>query len=534
MLETIDLSRSLDKASYKECFPALKASLALLQRRAFESGMTTIVVFEGLDAAGKGDTIGQLVNELDPRGFRVHVTSPPTEEERLHPFLWRHWLRLPAAGGIGVFDRSWYQRVLGERVSGDLKPREWQQAYQEINQFEQQLAEDGHVIIKLFLHISKKEQRARFKQMARSDVEAWRVDEEGLDQNRRYDEYIEVAEEMLERTGTSHAPWTVIEATDRRYRRVKTFQTVIQALDEGLERKELREETRGKLLDEQRAEAEKRRKQKPKAEPEVDGEAPAEAEVVAVEPEGPLDNLPTVLDRVDLESRLEPGEYKKRRKKLQERLRELEFECFMQRMPVVIAYEGWDAAGKGGNIRRVTEVLDPRGYYVVPIGAPKGDDATHHYLWRFWRNLPKAGHIAIYDRTWYGRVLVERVENLITRDEWRRGFTEINEFEQMLVNYGMVVVKFWLHISQEEQLARFEGRQVNEAKRYKITDEDWRNREKWDEYRGAVVEMLERTSTSYAPWTILAGEDKQSARIQGLETIVEAIEKGLDARKNGG
>jgi len=531
MLDTIDLSRSLDKKTYKDAIGPLKKNLALLQRRAFESGLTTIVVFEGWDAAGKGDTIAQLVHELDPRGFRVHATTAPTEEESLRPFLWRFWLQLPASGAMAIFDRSWYYRVLAERLRGEVEQRQWQQAYQEISQFERQLTDDGQVIVKLFLHIDKKEQKKRFKAMEKSNVESWRVSKDDWRQNQRYDDYLAVMEEMLERTNTAAAPWTIVEATDRRYRHVKVLQTVMHALEEGLDRWQERKERRAAALAEQRGETEKQiALQTAKDTGEVPSDADGSAETMQIDP---LDSLPTPLDRVDLEYTIGKGEYKKSLPELQGRLRDLLFECYGARLPVVIAYEGWDAAGKGGNIKRVTEMLDPRGYYVVPISAPKGDDATHHYLWRFWRNLPKAGHMAIFDRTWYGRVLVERVECFTPRDEWRRAYQEIAEFEQMLVNFGTVVVKFWLHISQEEQLNRFESRQADPAKQYKITEEDWRNRAKWPLYEDAVVEMVERTSTSYAPWTILPGQDKNVARIMGLETIVKAIEKGLEAKKNG-
>lgn len=517
MLETIDLKRSLSKDVYNESIEPLKAEMARLQRQAFEQGMPVTVVFEGWDAAGKGDSISALVNELDPRGFRVHSTGAPTEEEQLRPFLWRFWLKIPPAGGIAVFDRSWYSRVLGERVSGQVQQRNWQQAYQEINQFERELTDDGHVIVKLFLHISKKEQNKRFRQMQETEVEAWRVSKAERNQNKNYDSYLAVVEEMIERTSTADAPWTVVEATDRRYRRIKVLQTVAQAVREGLDRWEERQERRAKALAAQRK----------SATVSVENESTESNE----EDNGgrsPIDDLPSVLDRVDLTSSLTGKEYRSSLKELQSRLRTLGFECNQRRQPVIIAFEGWDASGKGGNIKRITENLDPRIYEVVPISAPKGDEAVRHYLWRFWRALPKAGHIAIFDRTWYGRVLVERVENFATKEEWRRAYQEINEFEQMLVNWGAVVVKFWIHLSKEEQLARFSSRQERPDKQHKITEEDWRNREKWDLYEEAVAEMIERTSTSYAPWTIIEGEQKKWARIRGLQTVVDAIEGGLN------
>jgi len=238
-----------------------------------------------------------------------------------------------------------------------------------------------------------------------------------------------------------------------------------------------------------------------------------------------------MLETVDLAKKLTPQDYRVQLIRLQVRLGELGFQVYKQQRPVIIAFEGWDAAGKGGAIRRLTERLDPRGYVVYPISAPKGDDAEHHYLWRFWRRLPEAGQIAIFDRTWYGRVLVERVEGFCKEEEWRRAYREINEFERQLVDYGVVLVKFWLHISQEEQLARFEARQETAYKAWKLTDEDWRNRGKWDQYAEAVEDMLLRTSTTIAPWSVVPANDKFYSRVFVLETVVKALEDQLDLAK---
>lgn len=214
---------------------------------------------------------------------------------------------------------------------------------------------------------------------------------------------------------------------------------------------------------------------------------------------------------------------------LQVRLRALEFRIFEERVPVLIVYEGWDAAGKGGNIHRLTAKLDPRGYHVQPIAAPHGSERTHHYLWRFWRHIPKAGHITIFDRSWYGRVLVERVEGFATEAQWRRAYREINEFERQLVDFGMVVVKFFLHITPEEQLARFEARKTDPFTNYKLTEEDWRNRDRWNLYEAAVNDMLQLTSTVSAPWTLVEANDKRFARLKTLRTVCKAIEDRLAA-----
>ena len=496
MLETLDLDKKIEKDVYEKAFPELRDQLRKLQRQAFEAKIPVCILFEGWDAAGKGDSIQKLVERLDPRGVKVHPISAPLEDEQLRPFLWRFWTKIPGKGEMAVFDRSWYGRVMVERVDRLIEPKDWQSAYNEIVQFERMLTDDGTVMVKFWLQISEKEQKKRFKEIEKSKYDSWKITKEDWEHHKQYDEYTEAAEEMLERTSTAYAPWTIVEATDKRYRLIKVFKTICDAVQTALNAKT--------------EEAKPRR---------------AARASIAIQA---LKEQKTVLDQVDLSKKLGEKEYDKRLVELQVRLRELEFECFDKRRAVVIGYEGWDAAGKGGNIRRVTEALDPRGYSVIPIAAPKGDEATHHYLWRFWRQLPKAGHLAIFDRTWYGRVLVERIEGFCTEAEWRRAYQEIKEFELSLTNYGTILLKFWMHISKDEQLRRFEERQETEYKQYKITDEDWRNREKWDLYRQAVVDMLTNTSTTYAPWTIVEANDKLWARIRTLKAIVDAIELGLD------
>ena len=495
MLEAIDLKKKLSKEGYKKWLPQLQEELRSLQRMAYEAGMPVIVLFEGWDAAGKGETISRLVERLDPRGHRVHPISAPLEDEKLRPFLWRFWTKIPGDGEMAIFDRSWYGRVLIERIDKLCRKREWQRAYEEIDQFERQLADDGTVIVKFWLHISKKEQKKRFKQCEADPFLKWKVQKEDWKRHRQYDDYVQAVEQMLERTSTHSAPWTIVESTNRRYRNVKVFQTVCQAIQAGLNAKS-----------------------------EKASVSVGPHEVVTVPA---LEKMPSILDKADMSLSLDKDQYWEDLKKWQVRVRELEFECYKERLPVIVLYEGWDAGGKGGNIRRLTETLDPRGYSVIPISAPKGDEATHHYLWRFWREIPKGGHLTLFDRTWYGRVLGERVEGFCTEEEWRRAYQEINEFEAQLAAFPTVIVKFWIQISPEEQLQRFEARKTTAYKQYKITEEDWRNREKWDEYEKAVTEMLTRTSTTYAPWTIIEGNDKRWARVKAIRTVAEAIETSL-------
>ncbi len=496
MLETVDLDKKLQDAEYDKVFKPLRDRLDDLQRAVTDAKIPVCIVFEGWDAAGKGDAIEKLLGRLDPRGYKVHAIFEPNVEELLRPYLWRFATRMPGKGEIAIFDRSWYRRVLHERVDKEVPKRKWRAAYDEIVQFERMHADDGVVFIKLWLHISEKEQSRRFRKIAKSDYDRWRISKQDWRAHKRYKDYLAAAEEMLERTNTAYTPWTIVESHDKNWRRIKIFQTIADTVQQA--------------LDSKAAQAAETAGAKPKK--------------AAATPAG---KGSTILDRLDLTKKLTERKYDAELAKAQVQLRELEFRCFEERRAVVVVYEGSDAAGKGGNIKRVTGCLDPRGYSVISIAAPKGDDVAHHYLWRFWTKLPKDGHLAIFDRSWYGRVLVERVEGFCREDEWRRAYQEINHFEQMLAHHGTILVKFWLQISKNEQLKRFKERQKVEHKHYKITDEDWRNRDKWDAYRGAVHDMLLNTSTTYAPWTVIEANDKLWARIKAMRTIVGAIEVGL-------
>lgn len=491
MLEKIDLSKKVDKKTYRRVMDEAEEKLGLLQRECKDAGIPVILVFEGMGAAGKGVQINRLIQALDPRGFDVYACDRPTEDEQMRPFLWRYWTKTPAKGRIAVFDRSWYRSVQVDRFDGLTREDKLGDAYQDILSFEKQLCDDGTVIMKFFLYIDKDEQKKRFKKLEGSKETSWRVTEEDWNRNKDFDRYLKMNEEMLEKTDTDYAPWVIIEAVDKDYAALKIVSTVMDRLEYELEHRRPEDEKTA-----QRQESKTRERFK-------NG----------------------VLSGSDLSKSLTEEEYKTRLKKLQKRLAELHSELYRLRIPVVIGFEGWDAGGKGGAIKRLTSNLDPRGYRVNPTAAPNDIEKVHHYLWRFWNSVPKAGHIAIFDRTWYGRVMVERIEGFCSEAEWRRAYQEINEMESHMANAGAVVLKFWLHIDKDEQERRFRERQANPAKQWKITDEDWRNREKWDQYEEAVNEMLIRTSTTYAPWIVVEGNDKRYARVKVLQTVVDALEK---------
>lgn len=494
MLDKIDLSKNFTKKESKKLIENLGMELSFLQRECKRLQIPVMIVFEGWGAAGKGTLINRLIQPMDPRGFKVYTIGQASEEEYMRPFLWRFWTKTPAKGRIHIFDRSWYQRVIYDRIDQGLDRDQLRNAYNEIVFFEENLTLDNHLIIKLFLHISKKEQKKRFKKLESSPETKWRVTERDWRHNEQYDDYLHSYEEMIEKTDTEFAPWTIIEAEDREYAEVKILSTVVTAMKNKL------------------AEAEAKK-----------AAADADNEVSIVR--SPYKT--TILESVDLGKTLSKEEYKKRIKALQERISKLHSEIYKRRIPVILAFEGWDAAGKGGAIKRLTEKLDPRGYEVIPTASPNDIEKAHHYLWRFWNAVPKAGHIAIFDRTWYGRVMVERIEGFCTQDEWQRAYKEINEMEAQFASFGAVVLKFWLHIDKDEQERRFKERMEIPEKQWKITEEDWRNREKWDQYEEAVDEMIVRTSTSYAPWIIVEGNSKYYARVKVLESVVRALEERL-------
>ncbi len=401
MLETVDLKAKLGKEEYRAAQETLDLQLGGAQRRLHAAGIPVLIVFEGWDAAGKGSTISRLVQPLDPRGFKVHNATPPTALERMYPPMWRFWNLLPSRGALAVFNHSWYREVWNEPMENGEK-KDLAVAYEQIRVFERQLADDGMVIVKFFMHISAETQARRFKKLQEDPAFAWKVGAAEKKRNKQHNKYAALAEDMLRETSTPYAPWTMISGTDERLRNLRVAETLAASLEIVLNRP-----------------------------------APPPAAAPALPP-----RRTSPLDHIDLDLSLPRADYDKQLPKLQAELRRLQYLCYRKRLPVILAFEGSDAAGKGGAIRRLTRELDPRGYEVVPIAAPDGVEKLHHHLWRFWRALPKAGHFTVFDRTWYGRVLVERVEGFAKPEEWMRAYREINEFESGLAAHGMVVVKY--------------------------------------------------------------------------------------------
>ena len=464
---------------------ALKETLAGQQMELREKGLPVIVLVEGWAAAGKGSLIGDLICELDPRFYNVVSPAVGSEREDRYPFLWPYAKAIPENGQIIFYDSGWMENVVRRYLRREITAGQYKDRVRSVKEFERQLRDGGYIVLKIFLRIDREEQEKRLRALREDYATSWRVTEDDLWQQREYKRFREAYEEFMEATGDT-IPWHVLEGDKKRVAVRDALKLLTKAIRKGLE------------------------------EERYVGEPFKE--------EFPLVKMPK-LREVDLSPSLEEEEYEEELKKLQKRLGELHNVIYRKRIPVVVCYEGWDAAGKGGNIRRLARNLDPRGFDVIPIASPEPHELHRQYLWRFWTQLPRTGHIAIFDRTWYGRVMVERLEGFCSEDDWRRAYNEINEFERQLTDWGAVVLKFWIQIDADTQLERFNARQNTPEKQWKLTEEDWRNREKWPQYEEAIDEMLEKTSTETAPWHIIESNDKKYARIKTLKLTIAALEK---------
>ena len=576
MLETVDFSlEDLPKDAYKRRHDQLTDRLVVLQQEARNKGVGLVVLFEGWNGAGKGSRISDLMYHLDARATSVHVTENLDVEAArsfagtdqgvtgFFPVMQEFWKALGPRGDITFYDRGWYtaamQQVLynlfgtlslpkglsRDSVLATLGERRLQaaQAYVDsIADFERQLSDDGYVVVKFFVHMTKKGQKKRLMRLHDDPATRWRVSEEKLARIGNYEEAYALYDRLLEDSDFEFAPWTLLNGEDKRRTNVAVAETLVQALESALAA--LPAEDDGVASSVCTA---------PSTQPSAPAVACAGSDVApAATPTAssaaasrPAAQAPRTsrfpgvpdrprLDEVDHSLALDEQTYRKRLKRLQKRLNALENEMYQKRVPLMVMYEGWDAAGKGGNIKRVAQALDARAYTIFPSPAPTRPELLHPHLWRYWTRLPKAGHVGIYDRSWYGRVLVERVEGFATPEQWARAYDEINEFERDLVEWGAILLKFWVDVSSEEQLRRFQERQNDPAKQWKITEEDWRNRDKYSQYKEAVEDMFRLTSTTFAPWTVLESDDKRHARVKALEIIVEALEARLHETRVSG
>ena len=445
-----------------------QAKLAGFQTQIKEAKLPVMVIFEGWGAAGKGSVIGRVIKSIDPRFFRVKTMKAPTEEELRYPFLHRYLLEIPEAGKFAFFDTYWMNEVVTRRMEYDMSEHDYKQYVRSINTAERSLTDNGYLVMKFFFHISKKEQKKRLDALMADKNTRWRVNRDDLHENKHYKEYLDVYEQYLSDTDRSAAPWYIIDASNKKWAELQVLRFLNQGIETALKNHSLAAPIRQNIF--------------------------------------PLNPIPKLAD-VDLSDKtLTKEEYDSELDRLQKELSSLHNELYRKRIPVIIAYEGWDAA-------------------VHPIASPEPHEKARHFLWRFWTRLPKDGHIAIFDRTWYGRVMVERLEGFCSENDWQRAYNEMNEFEKELADWGAVVIKFWVQIDNQTQLERFTDRQNTPEKQWKITDEDWRNREKWNDYEAAIDEMLQKTNTAYAPWYILESNDKKYARIKALKIVVDSLKK---------
>jgi polyphosphate:AMP phosphotransferase len=501
MFEAAEVGRKLSKSDYKAQVPRLRSELLDAQQQLRKAPFPVIVLFAGVDTAGKGETVNLLSEWMDPRWIVTRGYTDPSGEERERPRLWRYWRDLPSRGRIALFLSAWYSSPIRHRVARRIDIAEFDALLDQVAAFERALADDGAVILKFWMHLSKAAQKNRLASFEKDPLQRWRVTKKQWRHWRMFDRFVAAADRAIRRTSTDQAPWQIVEGEDEHYRSIVVGVELRDAIRRGLERAH-QGRTRSRATTKTRE------------------SRPARA----------IDRVArqfNVLDNLDLSRQLSDTRFKTRLAEEQSRLNLLQRRARQQGVSTIAVFEGWDASGKGGAIRHVTGAFDARDYDVIPVAAPTEEERAYHYLWRFWRHLSRAGRLTIFDRSWYGRVLVERVEGFAREDEYMRAYGEINQFEEQLVAHGILVVKFWLHVSKEEQLRRFRDRTRTSYKKWKIGDEDWRNRARWTDYTVAVNDMVARTSTRIAPWTLIEGNDKNFARVKVLTTLGDRMENRL-------
>ena len=493
MFESANLDHRVEKAAYRREEPKLREALLNAQYDLKENGrFPVLILIAGVEGAGKGETVNLLNEWMDPRHIYTHAFFEPSDEERERPALWRFWRALPPKGKIGIFFGAWHTMPIIQRVQGLISEGEFGHAIHEVVRLEKMLTDEGVLLLKYWFHLSKSQQKKRLKSLEKDPATRWRVTEREWEYFKVYKKFIRVCEPFLRRTSTGEAPWIVVPGADARYRALTAGKHLLAAMRERLDEKPV--------------------KQLPDRNPPLLSSA----------------NSTNVLRALQLDQPITKPEYQKQLQKWQGRLNLASRDPNFRNISVACVFEGNDAAGKGGAVRRVTSALDARSYFNVPVAAPTEEERAQPYLWRFWRHIPRRGRFVFFDRSWYGRVLVERVEGFCKEADWMRAYTEINDFEGALLRHGVVVMKFWLAIGKDEQFKRFKAREKTSFKRFKITEEDWRNRKKWDAYETAVCDMVDRTSTANAPWTLVEANNKYHARLKVLKTLTQAVEDALD------
>ncbi len=492
MLEVSEVGNKVDKAEYKAAIPEMRVGLINAQYDLRDADFPVLIWIAGDDRLAANALVNRLNEWMDSRFIDTRVFAEPTEEEHQRPALWRLWRALPPKGRASFFVGG-LMRAASQRAAGEIGEEEFSGWLRHVSQMQEGLVDDGALIIKFFLHTPADVQKKKLKEAEKHPDMGWQVDQRDWAALDSLGPVLPIAERILRETSAAGAPWTIVEATDDRYRDLTVARTILAAINARL----------------------------------AEGDATQAPAAVAESVFGDFDEKANVLTAIDLSQKMDRRAYRKQLAKQQARLHRLSFEARKLGVGIVLAFEGWDAAGKGGVIRRVTAALEAGDYRVIPVAAPTQEEHKYHYLWRFWRDIPRAGKTVIFDRTWYGRVLVERLEGFAAPSEWQRAFGEINDFETQLVERGYYVAKFWLHVSPEEQLARFKAREETDYKKHKITDEDYRNRERWDEYVNAVDQMVLRTTSERAQWHVIPANSKQFARVATLKAINKGLAQAL-------
>lgn len=484
-MATNERRRGVPNSRYKVLEAELRTELIAVQEQLQKAQFPTLIVLGGFAGSGTSAASNALCQWMDSHRIAVRAFEPLSAAERERPEYWRYWLSLPPKGTIGLYLNGWYDRPLRDLAHGRSDEAAFGRDADRIAAFENELVVDGMLLIKLWIHLDKETRQQRIAALEQNPLTRWRVNAGAREGLKHYDEFKRAADCLLHETNSSGAHWQIVEGSDPRY-----LLAVGRAVRDAI----------GQRL------AQKSQPQR------VGSDWPP---------------APHVLTQLDAKKRVPKKEYQARLECCQGRLYRLTQQARRQGVATVLVFEGVDAAGKGGVIQRLTAALDACIYQIIPIAAPTDEEHAQHYLWRFWRHLPRAGRMAIFDRSWYGRVLVERVEGFADEAAWQRAYGEINDFEEQLTDHGTVVVKYWIHIDKDEQLRRFKARQATPHKRWKITAEDWRNREKWDEYEAAVDDMVARTHAPAAPWILVEGNDKRFARLKVLETFCQRLEQAL-------
>jgi polyphosphate:AMP phosphotransferase len=505
MFNTAELGQRVDKSEFKQRELILREDLLALQQRLRNEGRFPVILdFAGVRGAGKGTSANLLNKWMDARWIVTQAYNEPSDEEAERPTAWRYWRNLPPRGQIGIYLSGRYSNPLLNYVYGKSTENQFCKELERINDFEKALADDGAMVLKFWMHISHGVQKERLELLENDPLRSWRLSPDDWKHWEMYDRFIEAAEKIISQTNTGHAPWEIIEGEDYYFRSLR----VGEILQQRLERHLIKEQVRQKYLSEFRDKV-----SEDVSQPVTDGNG------------GPGK---TIMDGLDLTHSIGKKPYREKLAICQARLATLHQQAVQKGLSTILVFEGPDAAGKGGAIRQVTEALDARNYKVYPFAAPTDVEHSFHYLWRFWSCISRAGRMTIFDRSWYGRVLVERIEQFAGDDEWRRAFAEINDFEDQLIEHGIVLRKFWMHISKDEQLRRFKEREETPYKRWKLVEEDWRNRERWDDYASAAHKMIQRTSVKKSPWILVENENKRYGRIKVLNSVCDALEHALD------